>query len=170
MKYVFITISAIAALFLQFSIAPVISYAGIGPDFIIIFLIGIFKYCGSSTVVMLASLLGAFYDVTCNGNIFINTVSYLVIAVGLVLLKLLFDKQEFGIGLIGLTVAVLIKGVITTLGLYVIELTKGVDFIYFFKAIPAVAYCVVLYIPTYFLFKWLFSIKLGQPRSNILPN
>jgi hypothetical protein len=119
---------------------------------------------------MMASLLGAFYDVTCNGNIFINTVAYLIVAGGLVFSKLVLDRHELVLGIICMAVSVLIKGMVTTLGLYVIELTNSVDFVYFFKSIPSAVYCIVLYIPSYFLFSWLFSIKFGQSKSNILPN
>lgn len=170
MKYIFITVSAILALFLQFFLAPVITYAGIGPDFIILFLICVYKYCGASGTIMLASLLGSFYDVTCNGNIFINTVAYLFIAFGLAVVKLVLDKHELMLGIICIATAVLIKGLLTTFGLYIIELTKAVDFIFFIKAIPSALINIVLYVPSYFVFTWIFSIKFGRPRSNILPN
>ena len=122
MKYVYAVIFSVIVLLMQMLLVPIISFVGIGPDFIIIFIALIGCYFGKTTIPLIAVVLGCAFDLTTSGNIFINTVSYIVCAVGLVAFRIFSDEVEFPVYLIAIAAFVIIKGFVTMCGLYVLEL------------------------------------------------
>ena len=162
MKYVFTVVYAFVMLMLQFFLAPSITFAGIGPDFIIIFIVSITPYFAAASLPMQALFLGTAFDLTASGGIFINTASYFVISGGMCLYELLGFGDEFIAQLTAAAAAVLIKGVLSVIGLYITGLTQSISFVFFLKFIPSALYTAAFLIPFFFLFRLLMNIHIGR--------
>lgn len=168
MKYLFSTVLAFISLLLQFFLSPCISFIGISPDFIIIFLVCAAPHLGISALPMLAALLGAAFDLVASGGIFINTAVYVVFALGLCGVRLLGTEQGFFACAAETAAGILLKGIISTAALYILELTQGISFIFFIMCLPSALYTAILFIPFYFLTGWLMSIRIKKSSDRTI--
>lgn len=168
MKYLFIVLMAFVFLFLNFYVAPAISFYGIGPDFILIFLACISPHIGITTIPLLAVLLGAAFDTVASGGIFINLATYVIVSVILVVGKIFIRDIELPICIVGTALFAIIKGFVVIIGMYVLELSNNILLVYFLKQLPSALYCALLAVPIYFLCKWLCNIKIRRNDSRII--
>ena len=155
-------------MFLNFYVAPVISFYGIGPDFILIFIVCVSPYIGITTVPLLAVLLGTAFDMVSNGGIFINLATYLITAVALMIGKIFIRDIELPICVVGTALFAIIKGFVAIIGMYVLELSNGISLVYFLKQLPSAIYCAALAFPIFYLCKWLCGIKISRSDDRII--
>lgn len=160
MKYLFCVLFGVVAYLLQIFLAPSMAIAGIRPDFILIYLACITPYFGIFSLPLISVSLGAAIDLTTSGGLFLNTAIYFVVSLGLAGVKLFDIDLEFVPSVIAVGAGALFDGIVKMVALYILELTPNLSFVYFLKCIPAGLYTLILMVPFYFLFRWLFNIKI----------